>query len=193
MRKILTLALMTAAIQLTAAVATAQTAVLTNPAGAQTVTQPAGTILGVNNLNNVHYASQWCRTPGTLDETCVNNAIADIKAHGPVKAGGFPTGQVPIHWITTSAPTAPTGYFLANASYGLKIDAGTTGSTIYGNAFGAQTVSAYNVLDTTATFSPQIGITAPAGQAACIKSAGPPPVLGYCSSAITASGSCTCN
>ncbi len=35
-------------------------------------------------LNNVHYANQWCTTPGTLDDTCFSNAIADIVANGPV-------------------------------------------------------------------------------------------------------------
>jgi hypothetical protein len=458
MRKVMTLVFFIAAIQIAAAQAIAQNAVLTNPTGAQIVVQPPGTFLGVNSLNSIYYASQWCTTPGTLDETCVNNAIADIQAHGPIKAGGFPTGQIlidgtkryylnnsivipygvdislfgesynnlqgteiqpnkanmtliqvqadtvdihdlllnsgccggttgislgtashftsgarvrnmwyqgmsvavhlvnvqgmdlsdstcddnvqycilstynsgdiaaagiiatnmnffgqqaaiyiwgnaasdpndwsrytfsgfwsyagnaaagqsgsssvfynvnnvslsgtnwfnagddiqffyvnggnvgpftnvkdgrrfvlltsctninvhdaailgtaqqqtpgtyavvetlnsrniSVHGITTTAPSG----FLANASYGLKIDAGTAGSVIYGNSFNAQTVSAYSVLDTTATFLPQIGISTVAGQAACIKSAGPPPVLGYCSTAVTASGSCTCN
>jgi len=32
-----------------------------------------------------------------------------------------------------------------------------------------------------------------AGQAACIKSPGPPVVIGYCSTAISSSGACTCN
>jgi hypothetical protein len=458
MRRALTLLVALVGLQMLGATAIAQTAVLINPPGAQAVIQPPGTFLAVNSLNNVHYASQWCTTAGTLDETCVNNAIADIQAHGPVKAGGFPTGQVVIdgtrqyflnnsivvpygvdislfgesynnlqgtelqpnkanmtliqvqsdtidihdlllnsgccagttgislgttshfvsgarvnnmwyqgmsvavhlinvqgmdlsnstcddnvkycilsnypdgdvaaagivatnmnffgqqvaisitgnaasdpndwsryifsgfwsyagnaaagpsgstnvfynlnnvslsgvnwnnsaddiqffyvnggnigpftdtqdgrrfvlltsctnidvhdatilgtaqqqtpgtyavvetsnsrnisvHGITTTAPAG----FLASASYGLLIDAGTAGSTIYGNSFNAQTVSAYHVLDTTATFAPLIGIPTVAGQATCIKSAGPPPVIGYCSSAVTASGSCTCN
>lgn len=37
-------------------------------------------------------------------------------------------------------------------------------------------------------------VTAPlAGHAACIKPAGPPAVIGYCSSSINSSGTCTCN
>lgn len=35
-------------------------------------------------LNNVHYANEWCTTPGTLDDTCFTNAIADITANGPL-------------------------------------------------------------------------------------------------------------
>jgi hypothetical protein len=31
------------------------------------------------------------------------------------------------------------------------------------------------------------------GNASCIKSSGPPIVIGYCSTAVSSSGSCTCN
>jgi hypothetical protein len=39
---------------------------------------------------------------------------------------------------------------------------------------------------------PQVGSPV-AGHGACIKSAGPPVVLGYCSTALSAAGTCTCN
>lgn len=39
---------------------------------------------------------------------------------------------------------------------------------------------------------PQVG-TPRVGQAACIKAAGPPAVIGYCSTAVSSTGSCTCN
>jgi hypothetical protein len=42
------------------------------------------------------------------------------------------------------------------------------------------------------TVVPQIG-TPTVGHAACIKSAGPPVVIGYCSTVVDASGLCTCN
>ncbi len=45
---------------------------------------------------------------------------------------------------------------------------------------------------TNANAIPTVG-TPTAGQAACIKAAGPPVVIGYCSSAVSASGACTCN
>jgi hypothetical protein len=35
--------------------------------------------------------------------------------------------------------------------------------------------------------------TPTAGQAACIKSAGPPVVVGYCSTVVGSTGACTCN
>ncbi len=50
------------------------------PAGDQTVTQPAGTNLGVNKLNGVEYASQYVSAPG-------NNGISNALA-GPDCAGG---------------------------------------------------------------------------------------------------------
>lgn len=39
---------------------------------------------------------------------------------------------------------------------------------------------------------PQVG-TPTAGQAACIKAAGPPVVIGYCSTVVSSTGACTCN
>lgn len=39
---------------------------------------------------------------------------------------------------------------------------------------------------------PQVG-TPTVGQAACIKAAGPPVVIGYCSTVVSSSGACTCN
>jgi parallel beta-helix repeat protein len=39
---------------------------------------------------------------------------------------------------------------------------------------------------------PQVG-TPTVGQASCIKSAGPPVVIGYCSTVVSAGGACTCN
>lgn len=47
-----------------------------NPTTSQTITQPAGTTLNVNNLNYVANAALYCTTPGTLDGTCLSNAAA---------------------------------------------------------------------------------------------------------------------
>jgi hypothetical protein len=49
-----------------------------------------------------------------------------------------------------------------------------------------------NRLPPTSWEVPQIETPAP-GHAACIKSAGPPVVLGFCSTAVGSSGACTCN
>lgn len=47
----------------------------TAPSALQNIVQPGVTSLGVNTLNNTFYASQWCTTLGTLDQTCLTNAI----------------------------------------------------------------------------------------------------------------------
>lgn len=45
----------------------------------------------------------------------------------------------------------------------------------------------YSTFDVPVTSSPAVG------QAACIKAAGPPPVIGFCTTAVSAGGACTCN
>ncbi len=44
--------------------------------------QDDGTNVSLKRLENVRYADQFCTTPGTLDETCINNAINDLPAAG---------------------------------------------------------------------------------------------------------------
>jgi hypothetical protein len=64
------------------------------PTVTQTVTQPGGTHLGVNNFNNIHYANQWCAKAGTLDDTCFSRAIDDIVANGPKGYAGRRMGTI---------------------------------------------------------------------------------------------------
>lgn len=47
----------------------------TSPSALQSIVQPGTTALGVNNLNNTFYGSQWCTTLGVLDQTCITNAV----------------------------------------------------------------------------------------------------------------------
>jgi hypothetical protein len=53
-------------------------------------------------------------------------------------------------------------------------------------------VGAGNAAITNSSALPTVG-TPTAGQAACIKSAGSPVVIGYCSTVVSSSGACTCN
>jgi hypothetical protein len=133
-----------------------------------------------------------------LVDSSSNVNIHDASITGTAQqstAGTYPviestnSRNISVHGITTTAPSG----FVANASYGLKIDAGTIGSTVYGNSFNAQTISPMSLLDTSTLLDIQTGISTSSGHVACIKSSGPPPILGYCSSAVSASGSCTCN
>jgi len=93
--------------------------IIAAPTVTQTITQPAGTSLVVNSLkadtplfNNIHYANAWCTTPGTLDDSCFNNAIADIVANGPVGAGGHRYGVIkvpPGNYVFANTVTIPAG------------------------------------------------------------------------------------
>jgi len=54
-------------------------AILTAPLTNQTVIQPGTSSLGINTLNNVLYANQWC-TGGLLSQSCLSNAVSSIGA-----------------------------------------------------------------------------------------------------------------
>lgn len=88
--------------------------------------------------------------------------------------------------VTTLQTGNPSSGFLANAS-GAITSFGNL-SVASGSNFsvgGGATISNTNAV-------PQIG-TPPAGQAACIKSVGPPIVIGQCTTAVGAGGACTCS
>lgn len=57
---------------------------------------------------------------------------------------------------------------------------------------GSDVVTDANITAALPAVVPQVG-TPTAGQAACIKAAGPPVVIGYCSTVVSSSGACTCN
>jgi hypothetical protein len=65
-----------------------------------------------------------------------------------------------------------------------NVTTGTVAASILSVGGGA------NISNSTAV--PQVG-TPTVGQAACIKSSGPPYVIGYCSTVVSAGGACTCN
>jgi hypothetical protein len=54
-------------------------AILTAPLTNQTVIQPGTSSLGINTLNNILYANQWC-TGGSLSQSCLSNAVSSIGA-----------------------------------------------------------------------------------------------------------------
>jgi hypothetical protein len=83
-----------------------------SPVASQLINQPAGTTVGVNSLNGVHYVSQWCTTPGTLDDTCFSKAIADIVANGPTGSSGRRMGSLEVSpgvYTFNSTVTVPLG------------------------------------------------------------------------------------
>lgn len=72
----------------------------TTPTAAQNLAQPGTTSFGVNTLNNVMYASQWCTTLSTPDQTCLSNVITAL---GSSQATLMINNQIPI----TSSITVP--------------------------------------------------------------------------------------
>lgn len=90
--------------------------------------------------------------------------------------------------VTTTA-ALPTYSYVGSPTSGLYLDSGGVQHIAVGGV---------NKLDITSSGisspnTPQVG-TPTVGQAACIKAAGPPVVIGYCSTAPTAGGTCTpCN
>ncbi|HWY69561.1 MAG TPA: hypothetical protein VNX88_12905 [Terriglobales bacterium] len=73
--------------------------VLQNPAAPQTITGQGMTLtksapLTLARQNNKWFADQWCTTPGTLDQSCIQNAINDVLANGPIGSSGRHMGIV---------------------------------------------------------------------------------------------------
>lgn len=94
----LTLSVTALAMGLFAHQSAAQT-IVGNPAGNQTITQPPGTTLSINtlrvkDLSGVYYADKYCAVAGTLDDTCIRNALAAIPANSTLF---IPPGQYNIN------------------------------------------------------------------------------------------------
>ena len=64
------------------------------------------------SLNGVRFADQWCTTPGTLDQSCIQNAINDISANGTLMLKGGRAGHIyvpPGEYAISSSVTVPLG------------------------------------------------------------------------------------
>ena len=118
--------------------------------------------------------------------------------------GGFETSY---NGVTVGSHTAitPVGFYIANSQntniYSISNHATTPLSnagtnTTYAMSSGTQAIGPFSIgggaVINTTTAIPQIG-TSTAGQASCIKSAAPPVLIGYCSTAVSGAGACTCN
>jgi Pectate lyase superfamily protein len=142
---------------------------------------------------------------------------------GTIVTNSSPTGTGPAFWQATTGGYVAKGAWAAATAYSLgdyvtnggllykAIVAGTSGSTgpsqiaglasdggvtwvyVAPTSIGAAVFSQALTVPTTVTGAAVTAGTATAGQAACIKSAGPPVVLGYCSTVPGSGGACTCN
>lgn len=102
-----------------------------------------------------------------------------------IDSNGVTTTQYNIGVNTVIGPTV-TGPHGTGVKLQMSDNTGTSGNL-------AQFDSGGNVTNgPTAAAVPQVG-TPTVGHAACIKAAGPPVVIGFCSTTVDASGLCTCN
>ena len=100
---------------------------LCSMAWAQNINSPS--VFKPASLDTELRADQWCSTPGTLDDTCINNAIAALPANGGTVI--LSTGTYVL--ANTVTVTAPKRVFIRgqNSSMGLQHPqgSGTHGST----------------------------------------------------------------
>jgi hypothetical protein len=177
--------------------------ILASPLNHATQSISGGLSFGNYNLLNVGMAGLGTSTPGwAVDAEGASNLGMINAAHGFLYGGAAPSGHLLLGNGTayvdsatlpySSLSGAPTlnyqtvdsngtlmpqqGELSFDASFSLRNSLGPPGATI---------ISLANTIPTVATPS--------AGHAACIKSAGPPVLIGYCSTQPDASGNCTCN
>lgn len=132
--------------------------------------------------------------------TNYNVNLHDVSSNNPSVNGAHPAVANIFgcnHCIFDNLSTSKIGtplFGTSTANYGLAIDATSTTSVIGSFNFTGQSVSPTIISDTTATMGTVTIVGVPvAGQAACIKALGPPVIVGYCSGAVGAGGTCTCN
>jgi hypothetical protein len=92
-----------------------------------------------------------------------------------------PAGTYP---LAVQNPTRTANYFTVDTSGNVQANGPFTALGPVSWGFGPAIANSSLV--------PLVG-TPTAGQAACIKAAGPPVIIGYCSTAVSSAGSCTCN
>jgi hypothetical protein len=91
------------------------------------------------NLNGFLYVNQWCTTPGTLDDTCFSNAIANVVAHGPVGNSSRKMGELVVSpgvYTFNNTVTVPLGINISiqgaqDSLWGSVIKAGSSHPNLF--------------------------------------------------------------
>ena len=142
----------------------------------------AGDVVVVNNLSTLPSA-------GIATSTSGNFSSAPLKFGSSVWGRSAPLFPGWLLQSTVGTGTNPDSIFKAlpynstgTALFQINSNTSMSGSLQIGGG----------VAIATSTAIPQVEAPA-AGQAACIKAAGPPVILGFCSTAVGPTGSCTCN
>jgi hypothetical protein len=113
-----------------------------------------------------------------------------LTVHAPTGGSSITIGQT-----FADTPTPGQGIISVDGSGNTSIQAiehGVANKTLSLNPSGGPTTIGGGAAITSSNALPQVGTPA-INQAACIKAAGPPVVIGFCSTAVSASGGCTCN
>ena len=135
--------------------------------------------LGVyaNNFNGGHITTGGDATFNSVETDSPNGA--GLGAHGGF---GIIHGNASGLALWPSAVGTGTPGFMTTTTFNF---------TPFDAAFKSLRLNGGTIIKNT-NLIPQVG-TPIVGQAACIKAAGPPVVIGYCSSVVSAGGACTCN
>jgi hypothetical protein len=161
-----------------------------------------GHVLGVTNSTCLFQGCQIHDVKGFLalngngwqvqnNGNALLNTITSGKAGGGGAQMGFLSGQGYIAGNSKGLDIYPLGtsdtpFFVRHLAFNMN---GFTMGNLGGLSIGGGG-SAVSITNTNAV--PQVG-TPPVGQVACIKAAGPPVIIGYCSTVVSAGGACTCN
>lgn len=126
-------------------------------------------------------------------QACSNGLV---QANGPIVAHAVTGGQTVTLGQTFSDSSTPTQLLISVDGSGngalQAIQQGTANKTLSLNPAGGPTTLGGGASIGSSNALPQVG-TPTVGHAACIKAAGPPVVIGFCSTVVSTSGSCTCN
>jgi hypothetical protein len=153
-------------------------------------TNPSDPYLGNNKLGICynHAANNWINVANTSANytnyalQCDAQGILNTPTGGTVTSIGITTANGVSG--SSSGGAAPR----LTVTLGAITPTSTNGVSAATMAFNDATSSIQTQLNTKLTASaPTVG------QAACIKAAGPPVVIGFCSTVVGADGSCTCN
>lgn len=141
--------------------------------------------LPLNLLGGEPLTVQWCASGSytvTFSSAWIGVTPISLTSGGGCVTQGFreQSGNVVAQGVPQGGLSASIIYLLPNGATATTQTAGDSSTKVATDAFVSAAVKV-------TTGTPTVGY------AACIKSAGPPVVIGYCSTVVASNGTCTCN